>query len=82
MFNGVFDFNENTWSLQPSERHVAPHKFQNRPFGPRTLVAVKPLFYAVLLSATSVLRFLVPAVFHFFSVFVNSAVTSTDQEQC
>lgn len=59
-------------------------KFQNCRFGPLALVAVTPLLYAVLLFATSVLRFLVPAVFHlfFFSVIVNSAVTSTDQEQC
>jgi len=66
VFNGVFDFNENTSSLQLSGRRFARHKFQNRPFGPRAFVAVTPLFYAVLLSATSVLRFLVTAVFHLF----------------
>lgn len=62
----MFDFNEDTASLHPLERRVAHRNFHNRPFGPLALVAATPLLYAVLLSATSVPRFLVPAVFHFF----------------
>jgi len=85
VFSGVFGFNGNTSSLQPSERRVARHKFSESSVAPTcscscdtpvlrraALCNIRPA-----LSCSNCLSLLSPS-----PVSVSSAVTSTDQEQC